>query len=178
MDRFKKWAQKEFSFWQRFLATLLAGVIFVFLIPFGLVVLAPRLDQRLMLSLIPFGSVVLVISVLMILFGFAFAMWSIFAQLLYARGTPLPIMATQELLVSGPFRYCRNPMSFGTILVYLGIGLLVRSWSALGAGLIFSGLLIVYLKMIEERELAIRFGDKYLEYKQETSFLIPRFLRR
>jgi len=178
MDCFKKWAQKEFSFWQRFLATLLAGVIFVFLIPFGLVVLAPRLDQRLLLSPIPIGNVVLVISALMILFGFVFAMWSIFAQLLFARGTPLPMMATQELLVSGPFRYCRNPMSLGTILIYVGISLLIRSWSALGIAVIISGLLIVYLKRIEERELEMRFGDTYLEYKKKTPFLIPKFPQR
>jgi protein-S-isoprenylcysteine O-methyltransferase Ste14 len=85
------------------------------------------------------------------------------------------MMATQELLVSGPFHYCRNPMSFGTILIYVGISLLIRSWSALGIAVIFSGLLIVYLKRIEEQELEIRFGEKYLEYKKKTSFLIPRF---
>jgi len=28
-------------------------------------------------------------------------------------------MPTQELLTEGPFRYCRNPMTLGTILAYL-----------------------------------------------------------
>jgi len=35
------------------------------------------------------------------------------------RGTPLPVMPTQELLTEGPFRYSRNPMTLGTILAYL-----------------------------------------------------------
>jgi len=33
---------------------------------------------------------------------------------------------------------------------------------------------IVYLKVYEERELEIRFGQSYREYKARTSFLWPR----
>jgi hypothetical protein len=48
----------------------------------------------------------------MVLIGWLFAMWSIGDQLTRGRGTPLPVMATQTLLIAGPFAYCRQPDEF------------------------------------------------------------------
>ena len=108
------------------------------------------------------------------LLGFTYALWSIIAQLTRARGTPLPMLATQKLLITGPFKQCRNPMTLGTILLYSGIGILLESISALIVVFLFSTLLIIYLKQVEERELEARFGEEYLAYKKETPFLIPK----
>jgi protein-S-isoprenylcysteine O-methyltransferase Ste14 len=41
--------------------------------------------------------------------------------------------------------------------------------------LLFAGLLLIYIKRIEEKEMELRFGQDYLAYKQQTPFLIPRF---
>ena len=65
-------------------------------------------------------------------------------------------------------------MSFGTILLYLGISILIGSISAIVIVFAFSIVLIIYIKQIEERELEIRFGEEYLAYKAEIPFLIPR----
>ncbi len=69
-------------------------------------------------------------------------------------------------------------MSFGTILFYLGISILIGSISSIGIVFAFSILLIAYIKQIEERELEARFGEDYLVYKAETPFLIPRIFPR
>ena len=34
---------------------------------------------------------------------------------------------------------------------------------------------IFYLKFFEERELELRFGESYMDYKQRVPFLIPRW---
>jgi protein-S-isoprenylcysteine O-methyltransferase Ste14 len=34
--------------------------------------------------------------------------------------------------------------------------------------------ILIYIKLIEEKELEDRFGSEYLEYKRRTPFLIPR----
>ena len=34
-------------------------------------------------------------------------------------------------------------------------------------------MLLVYLKLIEEKELEMRFGQDYLEYKKNTPFILP-----
>ena len=39
-------------------------------------------------------------------------------------------------------------------------------------------LLVLYLKRIEERELAERFGEAYLTYNREVPFIIPRLPKK
>jgi len=87
-------------------------------------------------------------------------------------------MATQKLLISGPFKQCRNPMTLGTILLYLGVSIIAGSLSALVIVVLLMSLLMLYLKNIEEKELEIRFGEDYLKYKSKTPFIIPRTFNR
>jgi protein-S-isoprenylcysteine O-methyltransferase Ste14 len=87
-------------------------------------------------------------------------------------------MATQKLVIQAPYTYCRNPMALGAFGMYLGVAILFHS---IGVGivvLLFTGLLLVYIKRVEEKEMEIRFGQEYLSYKQQTPFLIPRFWNR
>ena len=174
MKQFTKWAEKEYGIEQRIFATLLAGVLFVVLIPLFLRWIAANLDQRLGLPSLEISLLVFVFGFILVLLGLTFALWSIIAQLIRARGTPLPMMATKKLLITGPFKHCRNPMTFGTILLYSGIGILLESVFALIVVFLISTLLIIYLKQVEERELEARFGEAYLAYKKETPFLIPK----
>jgi len=64
-------------------------------------------------------------------------------------------------------------MTLGTIIAYSGVAILVGSYTALLVVVIFSLMLLVYLKLIEEKELEMRFGQEYLEYKKNTPFLLP-----
>jgi len=174
IKRIAQWSKREYSLPQRLLASLAAGVLFAFLLPFTLYRLVPRLDAVLGLPALAFGAGNLIIGGVLVAVGLFYAFWSIGDQLFTAKGTPLPVMATQKLLVSGPFRQCRNPMAFGTMAAYLGISVFAGSILSILVVLILSGLLIWYIKRVEERELAERFGQAYLDYKQSTPFLIPR----
>ncbi len=174
MNRFKKWAQREYPLRFRLLALLPAGILFVFLIPYVLIMLGPRLDLALRLPAASLGIVNILAGALLIAIGLIYAFGSIGLQLFQAGGTPLPVMATHRLLATGVFKQCRNPMSFGTICLYLGISILVGSISSLLIVIIFSALLMLYIKAVEERELALRFGAEYAAYKAVTPFIIPR----
>jgi protein-S-isoprenylcysteine O-methyltransferase Ste14 len=178
MKTYKKWAERKYSLSQRLFALVPAGALFAVLIPVILVKLGPLADQGLGLAKLDYGIVNLLIGGILIAIGVLYAFWSISDQLFRAQGTPLPMMATQKLLVTGPFKQCRNPMSFGTMALYLGISIAVGSVTAIGIALILSVLLIQYLKMIEEKELEMRFGEAFLVYKKSTPFLIPRLGRR
>jgi protein-S-isoprenylcysteine O-methyltransferase Ste14 len=61
----------------------------------------------------------------------------------------------------------------GTITAYAGVAISVGSYTALLVVAIFSLMLILYLKLIEEKELEMRFGQEYLEYKKNTPFILP-----
>jgi len=155
-------------------ATLLAGVIFVILLPWVIMWVGPSWDRKLGLPRMDLGGLSYILGGLLVVAGLSFAWWSIYVQLTRGRGTPLPILPTHELLTRGPFRYCRNPMTLGFILLYLGLGVIVGSFAGIGFVIAFGALLMLYLKRIEERELAERFGEAYLRYKREVPFIIPR----
>lgn len=171
MKRILKWSEREFVFNQRFFATLLAGGIFLFLIPTLLIRVLPETDELLGFPSFSFGIVNLVLGGILVLIGGFYALWSIISQLTRARGTPLPMMATQKLLIDGPFKQSRNPMGFGTVSLYLGISVVVGSLSSIIVVSIFLLLLILWIKKVEERELEIRFGKDYVAYKNSTPFM-------
>jgi protein-S-isoprenylcysteine O-methyltransferase Ste14 len=174
MSLYSKWAQKEHPEAVRIAATLLAGVIFLILIPYFIIVVCPDWDRRLGLPGLNFGALSDILGGLMMVAGFSFGIWSVLTQLTRGRGTPLPMLPTQELLTGGPYRYCRNPMTLGAILAYLGLAIFAGTVVGIGFVLCFAALLIRYLKRLEEKELVERFGDAYLQYRQEVPFIIPQ----
>jgi len=178
MNRFQKWAEREYSAKRRIIALVSESILFVIAIPSFLAVTSSLLDQWLQLPRFVYGLVNPLISLLFIVPGWLFSLWSVQAQFALGRGTPVPMMATQKLVVQGPYAYCRNPMTLGSVLAYLGIGIWIGSLSAVGLVLLFAALLGAYTKVIEEKELETRFGSEYLEYKRSTPFLIPRLRKR
>jgi protein-S-isoprenylcysteine O-methyltransferase Ste14 len=88
------------------------------------------------------------------------------------RGTLAPWDATSRLVVSGPYRYVRNPMITGVLLVLLGDAATFRSLPVLlWFGVVFA-VNAVYMPLVEEPGLERRFGDEYRTYKAH----VPRWL--
>jgi protein-S-isoprenylcysteine O-methyltransferase Ste14 len=178
MKHYKKWASREYPLWIRILfSALVGGTLFVFLIPYLLIVVFPGLDAKFGFPPLDLGAWNLILGIPMVIGGFYFAFRTVYSQFSRASGTPLPVMATQKLLVDGVYQYCRNPMVFGTLLAYLGIAIIAGSITSILAVLIFGGLLLTYVKKVEERELEARFGQEYIDYKKQTPFLFPRISR-
>ena len=94
--------------------------------------------------------------------------------LIRGRGTPAPFDAPREFVVSGPYRYVRNPMYVGAIALMLGAGLALSSASVVL--LAFASLFVMHLFVIvyEEPTLSDRFGASYREYRTA----VPRWLIR
>ncbi|MBI3749618.1 MAG: isoprenylcysteine carboxylmethyltransferase family protein [Chloroflexi bacterium] len=152
----------------------LASPVFLVALPLLVAGAGPRLDRRLGLPPATIGPVNRILGGLVSAAGFSLAFWTIDAQLTRGRGTPLPMLPTQELLSEGPFRHCRNPMTLGAILAYLGMAVAVGTKAGTVVVLVLAASLVVYLKTFEEGELAERFGKGYLAYKRDTPFMIPR----
>jgi len=58
-------------------------------------------------------------------------------------------------------------------MAYSGIVVMIGSYTALLLVVLFTFMLIAYIKLIEEKELELRFGQEYLDYKNDTPFIIP-----
>lgn len=121
----------------------------------------------------PLAAVLL--SSLFFVAGIPWVIWAVFWQLWKGKGTPVPVVPTKEFLPSGPYRYCRNPMMLGFFLYLAGWASLFNRAGSWTAALVLLILLVLEIKLIEEKELAQRFGDTYKEYKKKTPFLIPKF---
>jgi protein-S-isoprenylcysteine O-methyltransferase Ste14 len=132
------------------------------------------IDQWLHLPRFVLTPINLILGILLIILGWLFANWTVKVQYALGKGTPIPFIATRKLVIQGPYRYCRNPMTLGTIMVYLGVAIWLGSLSGLALGLIYPVVILIYIKLVEEKELEGRFGSEYVEYKKKTPFLIPR----
>jgi protein-S-isoprenylcysteine O-methyltransferase Ste14 len=153
---------------------VLVGPVFLVVLPFLVAGIGPRVDRRLGLPAPGVRGVSRMLGVLLTILGYSLGFWSVNTQLTRGRGTPLPVMPTQELLTEGPFRYCRNPMTLGTILAYLGMAVAARTITGAAFVVALAASLLTYLKRLEEGELAERFGEAYLAYRDATPFIVPR----
>jgi len=177
MKWYKDWASREYSLRSRLITLVFAGIIIVLLIPFLLVKSSAAIDAWINLPHFYAGIANRIAGIILAVCGISLSQWTIYIQMAVGRGTPVPTMPTRKLIVEGPFTWCRNPMTLGALLAYLGIAVWTGSISALVLVAVITTLLLLYLKRVEENELEARFGEEYLEYKQHTPFIIPRFQR-
>jgi protein-S-isoprenylcysteine O-methyltransferase Ste14 len=94
------------------------------------------------------------------------------------KGTPAPFDAPREFVAIGPYRYVRNPMYVGGLLLLVGLGLYEHSISILLMALLL--LLVVHLMVViyEEPTLRKSFGASYDEYCRTTERWVPTLTRR
>jgi protein-S-isoprenylcysteine O-methyltransferase Ste14 len=92
---------------------------------------------------------------------------------LEGRGLPSPLDHPKRLVVGGLYRYVRNPMYVGVLLVLAGEVLLLRSMVLLWYALVWLGIAHVNILVYEERYLQFRFGDSYDAYRKKVRRWIP-----
>ena len=141
-----------------------AGVFAVY-IPLRLLRDGPRLGMGMLSFLaIPFW----LIGSLIILQSF----WDFTFR---GRGTPLPTDPPKELVVTGFYRYVRNPIYVGVMLIFLGHFLWSGYWSLLLYALLSFIGVHFFIILYEEPTLKKKFGAAYEEYLRRVPRWIPRF---
>lgn len=91
------------------------------------------------------------------------------------RGLGLPFAAVLSKRLASDWLYARsrNPMVLSTLLFFIVGAIWLQSLHAiLWVVLWFSPALILYVRLYEERELEVRFGEAYLLYKARTPFFL------
>ena len=90
-------------------------------------------------------------------------------------GAPFFIVLSRRLAADWLYARTRNPMVLATLAFFLSLGIWFGSLLfVLWVLLLLMPAWLVFLKVYEERELEIRFGASYLEYKSRTPMLFPR----
>jgi protein-S-isoprenylcysteine O-methyltransferase Ste14 len=90
------------------------------------------------------------------------------------KGTLAPWNPTQRLVVCGVYRHVRNPMISGVLCILLGEVVLFGSFPLFVWFILFLGLNMTYLPLIEEPGLEARFGDEYRYYRSNVPRWLPR----
>ena len=94
------------------------------------------------------------------------------------HGTLAPWDPPVQLVVRGPYRYVRNPMISGVVLVLFGESLMLLSAPHATWALAFLAVNLIYIPLFEEPMLRSRFGDAYVEYCRRVPRIIPRLRPR
>ena len=90
------------------------------------------------------------------------------------RGTPLPLATAREFVVTGPYRFVRNPMALAGIAQGVAVGLWRDSpcvvLYAIAGGLVWH----FVARPPEEADLVARFGEPYLAYRRRVALWLPQ----
>lgn len=133
-----------------------------------------RFDELVGLRPLPGKLLFFVMGILLVIPGVYF--FGIPNKLLRSLGSGTnAFILTKRVVNDDIYKRTRNPMSLGFYLLALCSAFLSGSTFATLA--VVFGIIpahLVFIKYFEEKELELRFGESYLEYKQNVPFLIPR----
>ena len=131
---------------------------------------SPRLFSDSFLILV-FGGMVGIL-------GLGLTMWTIVVFKTIGKGTPNPKVPPIELVISGPYKYSRNPMAVGGFLFLLGESGIYQSPSLAGLAVLFAVILYLNTVHIEEPQLKKRFGQSYERYCETVPRFLPTLFQR
>ena len=92
------------------------------------------------------------------------------------RGTLSPVDPPRHLVVSGLYRFVRNPMYLSVTMIVLGEALVARSQSLVIYWVIWFACVNLFVIGYEEPTLRQTFGASYDAYTQQVGRWIPRRL--
>ena len=108
------------------------------------------------------------------LIGGVTLLWCFWNFLVKGRGTPAPIDPPKELVVTGLYRYIRNPMYVGVLMIIIGHFLWFKTiWMIVYAAVVFLAFYL-FVTLYEEPHLKKTFGATYEDYTNKVSRWIPR----
>jgi protein-S-isoprenylcysteine O-methyltransferase Ste14 len=154
---------------------VLRSIFFALLLPGTVTLLLPYfiLSRR----AVPQWDAIGLAGLVATLVGATILIWCIADFARVGRGTLAPVDPPKALVIRGLYRYVRNPMYVGVVLVLLGESALFRS----GSLLLYTGIwfLIVnlFVMLYEEPTLRARFGESYEHYRRSVGRWIPRRMK-
>jgi protein-S-isoprenylcysteine O-methyltransferase Ste14 len=106
--------------------------------------------------------------------GAAVLLASLWEFAVRGRATPAPVDAPRALVVTGLYRYVRNPMYVGVTAAIAGWALLYESGGLALYGVCVFAAFNAFVILYEEPVLTSRFGDDYHRYRASVGRWLPR----
>jgi len=93
---------------------------------------------------------------------------------LQGLGTPAPIAPTRHLVVTGLYRYVRNPMYVAAVSIIWGQAALFGDWRLLAYGAAVWLAFFIFVVAYEEPTLTRTYGSEYENYRTNVPRWLPR----
>ena len=116
----------------------------------------------------------LIIGALLAMAGLAIVIESFVRFARTGGGTPAPVAPTQHLVVTGLYRFVRNPMYVGVLLLIFGQMLLFSNAALLAYGVAMWTAFHLFVVFFEEHRLEREFPEEYPAYVAAVPRWIPR----
>ena len=97
-----------------------------------------------------------------------------FIEFIKADGTPVPLASPPRLVVRGFYRYVRNPIYVGFVVILAGQALLFGSVGLLEYTAVAWCIGAAAVRFYEEPTLGRKFGAEYQDYRRAVRAWIPR----
>lgn len=107
----------------------------------------------------------------------ALGIWSAVTMSTRGEGSPLPSAMPARLVITGPYRFVRNPMAVAGIAQGVAVGLIASSWLVVAYALIGSLVWNWVVRPLEEVDLQARFGAEFERYRSRVPCWVPRLGR-
>lgn len=99
---------------------------------------------------------------------------SILRFVFVGRGTLMPAVPTEHLVVSGLYRFVRNPMYVGVLTALAGETLLFWSRHMVIELTVAAAVMDIFVRFYEEPKLMRTYGNEYRIYRQNVGRWFPR----
>jgi protein-S-isoprenylcysteine O-methyltransferase Ste14 len=158
----------------RKILALIASAVFFVLAPCVVAGLVPWWISQGGTDGISLGWPLQALGLLLVAAGGLVLLDSILRFALQGLGTPAPVFPTRHLVVSGLYRYVRNPMYVAVTSVILGESLLVGNARVLAYGLLVWVAFNLFVRLYEEPILRTTYADQYERFCLNVPRWIPR----
>ena len=163
----------------RLILGYLIGIsIFCILIPYLLIVSSRHHELFLSLNFIPNFYFRLIIAIPIFCNGVVFAIWSNIFLLNKGMGGPTDVFNIAISKIKKISNYRSIPILqesnvLGALSIYISISVFINSLYDLIVILLIIPLIILYLKLTEEKRLIKDFGAEYLVYRSKVPMIVP-----
>lgn len=146
----------------------------ILILPFTVTVIVPYCIYTPDQHILPDHPLSKGIGVLLLLSGVTLFGYTVYLFRTFGKGTLAPWTPTQQLVITGPYKYCRNPMITGVLSILIGEALIFHSSSIALWACAFLVINTCYFIFKEEPDLYRRFGEPYKRYKAHVPRWIPK----
>lgn len=151
--------------------TIVFWGVFLWLIPWGIVVMEGRLGIERWHD----GAVLWrTVGVIVFCIASGLGLTSAGIMVVRGRGTPLPLDPARRLVVVGPYRWVRNPMAIAGLAQGIAVSIALGSIGVLIYSLLGGPVWHWLVRPWEEADLSRRFGGDYETYRSTTPLWLPR----